>query len=151
MQIGIHLKTHRENNHFTQKYVAEKLHITRQAISAWENNTSFPDLENLILLSQLYQISLDELIGNNVAIPSLSHETPPDSYSQTPLYDLKLLHSRTESILLILLSNIALHIPFLGLFLLIYIFKNIPSHSPFKAITIFICIVCIIYILTKYI
>lgn len=64
MQIGSYLKEHRKSRHFTQEQVANELHISRQAISAWENNASFPDLENLVLLSQLYQTSVDSLIGN---------------------------------------------------------------------------------------
>ncbi len=63
MQIGSYLKEHRKSRHFTQEQVANGLHISRQAISAWENDASFPDLENLVLLSQLYQTSVDSLIG----------------------------------------------------------------------------------------
>ena len=43
--------------------MAERLHVTRQAISRWETDKSYPDLENLVVLGQLYQISIDELLG----------------------------------------------------------------------------------------
>ena len=44
---------------YSQKYVAEQLNISRQAISKWENGRSYPDIDNLRLLSALYDVSLD--------------------------------------------------------------------------------------------
>lgn len=49
-------------NHFTQEDLANKLGISRQAISKWEAELSFPDLENLVELSKLYEVSLDYLM-----------------------------------------------------------------------------------------
>lgn len=50
----------------SQSNVAEKLNISRQAISQWENGKSYPDIDNLNQLSEIYHISLDDLIcGNN--------------------------------------------------------------------------------------
>ena len=46
----------------TQEEVAEKLFVSRQSISNWENNKTYPDIGNVIALSDLYQISLDELL-----------------------------------------------------------------------------------------
>lgn len=59
------LKELRKKNHYSQEYVAEKLNISRQAISNWENEKSAPDLENLMLLADLYNLSLDELLDGN--------------------------------------------------------------------------------------
>lgn len=52
----------RNQTGLTQDQFAEKLHVTRQAISNWENNRNLPDLEMLIEISQVFDISLDELI-----------------------------------------------------------------------------------------
>lgn len=47
----------------TQAELGFQLHLTRQTISKWETGKSLPDLENLILLSRFYAVSLDELVG----------------------------------------------------------------------------------------
>lgn len=75
MDISGYLKYYRKKNNFTQEYVAKKLNISRQAISAWENNLACPDLESLLSLSRLYKVSLDDLIGNNIDTPNdnISH------------------------------------------------------------------------------
>lgn len=53
----------RKQNHLSQEALAEKLDLSRQAISKWERGESLPDTENLIALSGIYGISLDELLG----------------------------------------------------------------------------------------
>ncbi|WP_081182508.1 helix-turn-helix transcriptional regulator [Enterococcus villorum] len=45
---------------FTQQEIADKLFVSRQAVSNWENNKNFPDLKSIVLLSELFQISLDD-------------------------------------------------------------------------------------------
>lgn len=62
MDIGKRLKDSRIKCNLSQEYVAEKLRVSRQTISNWENNRSYPDILNVIELSNLYSISLDELI-----------------------------------------------------------------------------------------
>lgn len=52
MELDKRLKVARKNAGLSQNEVAEKLHISRQAISQWENGRSYPDLDNLTLLSQ---------------------------------------------------------------------------------------------------
>lgn len=56
------LKTERKKLGLTQDEVAEKLIVSRQAISKWEQGNGYPDIENLVRLSDLYNISLDELL-----------------------------------------------------------------------------------------
>lgn len=53
----------RKKNHLSQEALAEKLALSRQAISKWERGESLPDTENLIALAGIYGISLDELLG----------------------------------------------------------------------------------------
>lgn len=62
MKIGDKLKNARLKKSMTQEEVAEKLFVSRQSISNWENNKTYPDIGNVIALSDLYQISLDELL-----------------------------------------------------------------------------------------
>ena len=60
--IGDKLKKARNEKNLTQQEVAEKLHISRTTISSWENARTLPDINYLILLSEIYELSLDELI-----------------------------------------------------------------------------------------
>lgn len=62
MEIGKKLKDARMKSGFTQETVAEKLHVSRQTISNWENEKSYPDIISVIALSDLYSTSLDDLL-----------------------------------------------------------------------------------------
>lgn len=62
MNLGSQLKKLRESKSFSQEDVARKVGVTRQAVYKWESNKSYPDIDNLILLSELYEVTIDELI-----------------------------------------------------------------------------------------
>lgn len=62
MEIGKKLKKARVQSGLTQENVAEKINVSRQAISNWENEKSYPDIISVIELSNLYSISLDDLL-----------------------------------------------------------------------------------------
>ena len=59
------LREARQASGFSQNEIATILHISRQSISKWENGRGYPDLDNLIALSDLYKISIDELLREN--------------------------------------------------------------------------------------
>ena len=62
MEIGKKLKEARLEAKLTQEQVAERLFVSRQTISNWENEKSYPDVVSVVKLSDLYSISLDELL-----------------------------------------------------------------------------------------
>ena len=62
MEISERLKEIRQNTGMTQEEVAEKIMVSRVTVSHWENGKSLPDIVSLISLSDLYSISLDELL-----------------------------------------------------------------------------------------
>jgi transcriptional regulator with XRE-family HTH domain len=62
MEISERLKEARQNTGMTQDQVAEKIMVSRVTVSHWENGKSLPDIVSLISLSDLYSISLDELV-----------------------------------------------------------------------------------------
>lgn len=68
MKFNEQIKDLRTREKLTQEQFAEKLNITRQAVSNWENDRNLPDIEMLILIAQNFHISLDELIlgGNDM-------------------------------------------------------------------------------------
>lgn len=79
MKLSEKLKKAREQIGYSQQDVADKLNISRQSISRWENGWTYPDIENLIVLSNLYNVSLDELLKEdeqNNRGDELSEEEP---------------------------------------------------------------------------
>ncbi|WP_027701288.1 helix-turn-helix domain-containing protein [Metaclostridioides mangenotii] len=62
MEVGSKLKKARIDSKLTQEKVAEGIQVSRQTISNWENEKSYPDIISVIKLSDLYNISLDELL-----------------------------------------------------------------------------------------
>lgn len=76
MDIGNKLKTARVKNDMTQEKVAEKIGVSRQTISNWENSKSYPDIISVIHLSDLYAVSLDALLkGDSNMIKFLDNST----------------------------------------------------------------------------
>lgn len=65
MKIGKKLKNARIEAGLTQEKAAEKIDVSRQTISNWENEKSYPDIISVIALSDLYSVSLDELLKGN--------------------------------------------------------------------------------------
>lgn len=66
MNFSKQLKGYREKRELSQEELAEKIYVTRQTISKWENNRTYPDIHNLIALSILFNITLDELIKGDL-------------------------------------------------------------------------------------
>ena len=66
MDFGEQIKKIRKKENLTQEQFAVKLNVSGQALSNWENNKNLPDIGMLILMSDVFQISLDQLIkGDN--------------------------------------------------------------------------------------
>lgn len=68
IEIANRLVNLRKSNHLSQEALAEKLGISRQAVSKWERAEASPDTDNLIMLARLYHISLDELLRTDEEI-----------------------------------------------------------------------------------
>ena len=64
MTFAEKLKSIRKQAGFSQEKLAEKLGVSRQAITKWETDTGIPDIENLMSISTLFDISIDELLSN---------------------------------------------------------------------------------------
>lgn len=66
MNISKQLKNYRKELNISQEELAEIIHVSRPTISNWENGKSYPDLQSLLLLSDYFKISLDELVKGDV-------------------------------------------------------------------------------------
>lgn len=76
MEIGKKLKEARLQSGLTQEKAAEKIGVSRQTISNWENEKSYPDIVSVIRLSDIYSISLDSLLkGDDKMMEHLGEST----------------------------------------------------------------------------
>lgn len=68
MELGSQIKKYRGEKQLSQEQLAEKIYVSRQTISSWENGKSYPDIHSLLLLSNVFEISLDQLIKGDIEI-----------------------------------------------------------------------------------
>ncbi|MCI9403704.1 MAG: helix-turn-helix transcriptional regulator [Oscillospiraceae bacterium] len=68
MELGGQIKRHRARLGLSQEELAEKIFVTRQSVSNWETGKTYPDLQSLLRLSELFGLSLDELIKGDIEI-----------------------------------------------------------------------------------
>lgn len=66
MELGKQIKKYRTEAGLSQETLADKVYVSRQTISNWENDKSYPDIKSLVLLSEIFQISLDNLIKGDL-------------------------------------------------------------------------------------
>ena len=68
MELGNQIKNYRSKLSLSQEVLAEKIYVSRQTISNWENDKSYPDVHSLILLSEVFNTSIDNLIKGDVEV-----------------------------------------------------------------------------------
>ena len=68
MELNAQIKKYRMKLNLSQEELAEKIYVTRQTISNWENEKSYPDIHSLLLLGSLFNVSLDKLIKGDIEI-----------------------------------------------------------------------------------
>ncbi|MDN6597447.1 MAG: helix-turn-helix domain-containing protein, partial [Lentilactobacillus parabuchneri] len=66
MDIGNKIKTYRKIQNLSQEELARKVYVSRQTVSNWETNKRYPDIQNILLLSVLFDVSVDELIRGDL-------------------------------------------------------------------------------------
>ncbi len=68
MNLGSQIKKYRSELSMSQDELAEKVFVSRQSVSNWENDKTYPDIKSLLLLSEVFQVSLDQLIKGDLEI-----------------------------------------------------------------------------------
>lgn len=66
MEIGNQVKKYRNEMNLSQDELAQKIYVSRQTISNWKNNKNYPDIKSLLLLSSLFNVSLDMLVKGDL-------------------------------------------------------------------------------------
>ena len=99
IEIANRLVNLRKTNNLSQEALAEKLGISRQAVSKWERAEASPDTDNLILLARLYGISLDELLKteDEIPMPEAVSEVSVEALAENVNVESRLEHMERES------------------------------------------------------
>ena len=83
MEFNEKIKDLRLKNNLTQEEFASKLNVTRQAVSNWENNRNLPDIEMIISIASVFEISLDELILGGKSMNDITRKLISDTNETT--------------------------------------------------------------------
>lgn len=113
MKIGVQIKQQRERHQWSQQELADKLHISRQSISKWEQDTALPSFANVVALSDLFELSIDDLVRTDNDL--MNHLTSPSCFSSSEkvLWGSILLAAISFVSLLILRVNFSVVTPWL--------------------------------------
>lgn len=129
--------------------------MTRQSISKWENGRGYPDLDNLVRLSDIYQLSIDELIRENSELASKIHANNAEiKEKQVQLKKVNTeIHQNTdEGLILTLLVLASALIPPIGMVLPLYaIWRNTKYNSLHKTIIVISIVVMIVSLMGTYV
>ncbi len=82
MELSERLRELRKKAGYSQETLAEMLDVSRQAVSKWESSQGKPDVDNVIKLTEIYQVSADYILlgkENTPAVPAAKKELHPDT------------------------------------------------------------------------
>lgn len=137
------LKQLRLQNNYSQNQIAEHLNISRQAVSQWERGIACPDIENITLLCKLYNISIDQLIGNSPDVEHTSKLDHCESHAFSISHETGLL--TTDFLCFAVLLTISAQFPFLGIIVPILIRVWQKRHNKKQPFIFILCILCFIF------
>lgn len=143
--IDLHsnLKKARLEKNLTQNDVAVKLDISRQAVSRWENGVAYPDIENLTLLSEIYGVSIDELMGAKPVDSGAGRKGTPRKTKEP--FSFKDFLSNQESWILILILVLTSYQAIIGFivsgYILVWTFRKRKNYK----FVIILSAICVLY------
>ena len=82
MSLGENIYKLRTGKRMSQEDFAAAMEVSRQSVSKWENNMAVPELEKLIKMANLFEVSLDELVGNAPGQPKPVTPSAPTPQTQ---------------------------------------------------------------------
>ena len=68
MELGKQIRMYRLENKLSQEELADRIYVSRQTISNWENDKNYPDINSLVLLSEVFKVSLDKIIKGDIDV-----------------------------------------------------------------------------------
>ncbi|MBF0778048.1 XRE family transcriptional regulator [Streptococcus cuniculi] len=87
MELGKHIQQYRKDLGLSQDDLAQELFISRQTVSNWERGTTYPDIQNLMLLCKIFDIELHQLVqeGDMTELRAISHGADYKRYERHAL------------------------------------------------------------------
>ena len=149
MSLGSNISRLRAEHHLSQGDLAEALEVSRQSVSKWETDSSVPDLDRLVKLSRVFDVTLDELVMG--AEPQLKVETPPVMVSPSMpgrkiagiiLFCMSFLAFLVPTVLGGLLEGLVLAVPFLVCGIICFLAQKRPGLWCAWAVYLLAYIIC---------
>ncbi|WP_306437945.1 helix-turn-helix transcriptional regulator [Priestia megaterium] len=103
--MGNQLQRLREAKNMSREELAQQINVSRQAVYKWENNKGYPDIQNLLRLSEIYETTIDELIKND---PTLQRKVDNNQDESKELDDEEMLNPGFYIGIVIIFLGIAL-------------------------------------------
>ena len=145
MLLGEKVKETRQGKGLSQSTVAEHLSISRQSISKWENNSSYPDLDNLVRLSEYYEISIDDLLKENQGLKEkIAENNFKIKDSRQKLDHIRSGYERDEGLALLIISLVGCLVTPLGILIAPIVLKRNKVTNTFHRGVIVTSIVCML-------
>ena len=151
MSLGTNISRLRAEHHLSQGDLAEALAVSRQSVSKWETDSSVPDLDKLVKLSQLFGVSLDELVTGTGPQPKaetppqqvvVSHRMPGRKIAGTILFCMGFLAFLIPTVLGGLLTGVILAVPFLVCGIICFLAQKRPGLWCAWAVYLLAYIIC---------
>lgn len=146
MSLEIKLRELRKQHNFSQQELADLLHVSRQAVSRWETGKAEPDIATLKGISELYNLTIDDLINDETK--DVSKSNTPDNENRYSEY-WEYLEALNSSIML-LTAVVTIAIPFIGIVIDIAIIFQLLKNKNRKNRLLFIVLTGIILFATSY-
>ncbi|WP_304263618.1 helix-turn-helix domain-containing protein [Kallipyga massiliensis] len=109
MELGHQIKYYRSEKELSQEELAERVFVSRQTISNWENNKNYPDINSIVLLSEIFGVSIDNLIRGDVE--QMKNEINAEEVNKLNWYSLMML-----ILMLVAIISLVPLIKFIGLY-----------------------------------
>ncbi len=151
MSLGTNISRLRAEHHLSQGDLAEALAVSRQSVSKWETDSSVPDLDKLVKLSQVFDVTLDELVMGaepqpKVEAPSqrviVSHRMPGRKIAGTILFCMGFLAFLIPTVLGGILTGLLLAVPFLVCGIICFLAQKRPGLWCAWAVYLLAYIIC---------
>ena len=151
MSLGTNISRLRAEKHLSQGDLAEALDVSRQSVSKWETDSSVPDLDKLVKLSQLFGVTLDELVTGAEPQPKaetpsqrviVSHRMPGRKIAGTILFCMGFLAFLIPTVLGGILTGLLLAVPFLVCGIICFLAQKRPGLWCAWAVYLLAYIIC---------
>lgn len=80
LNLGENLQNIRKQNNLSQEELADKLNVSRQSVSKWESGISYPEIEKIIMICEIFECSMDDLVKGQIAKQNLEEKKEYDAF-----------------------------------------------------------------------